>query len=200
MASARQTAANRENAKRSTGPRTAEGKRRSSRNSETHGLTGNSTNFLLLYGENEQAYNQVYVAVYDEWQPENMTQILLVEWLVAINWRLIRLARYEVALIAWAQFRSTVDNAALLKSLPQDGHASIEMFGCAVERIFADGDLLKKLARYERHHLGARERLIKQLKEAKRSTHRTFRQVPKEVRPGEHGNVGSGPELVDGDP
>jgi len=39
MASERQTAANRRNAKKSTGPRSASGKKRSSQNAHRHGLT-----------------------------------------------------------------------------------------------------------------------------------------------------------------
>ena len=51
--SQRQTEANQRNAKKSTGPRTAEGKERSRHNAVTHGLTAEST---ILPGEDASAF------------------------------------------------------------------------------------------------------------------------------------------------
>ena len=55
MASERQIAANRQNAKLSTGPTTADGKTASSRNAITHGLTASRG---LLPGESAEEYEQ----------------------------------------------------------------------------------------------------------------------------------------------
>ena len=54
------TEANRKNAQRSTGPKTPEGKARSSKNALKHGLTSEE---LILPGENPEAYD----ARMDEW-------------------------------------------------------------------------------------------------------------------------------------
>src|SRR5947209_9769583 len=51
--SAAQTAANRHNAKHSTGPRTEEGKRRSAANSTKHGLTSSA---VVLPNESQEEY------------------------------------------------------------------------------------------------------------------------------------------------
>jgi hypothetical protein len=55
MLSDKQLAANRENAQKSTGPRTEEGKRRSSLNATRHGLTGQ---VIVLPEENLAAFNK----------------------------------------------------------------------------------------------------------------------------------------------
>lgn len=55
MATIAQSRANRTNAKRSTGPRTAMGKARSSRNATTHGLLAQD---VLLDNENEQQFEE----------------------------------------------------------------------------------------------------------------------------------------------
>jgi hypothetical protein len=197
MASARQRAANRENAKRSTGPRTAAGKRRSSRNSQTHGLTGKG--ILLLEGEDEEVFQYVQSAIHREWQPETVTQKILVELLIAVNWRLMRSVQFESGVIAWAQSKCGSDRP-LLKSLPQNDYADMKALGCAIERIFTEGDLLTMLARYERDLLKRRADLIEQLQQAKRSHHSTVRQMMEEVRRGHHRDAGGGSQQVEGDP
>jgi hypothetical protein len=53
VATAKQIAANRANAKRSTGPKTAAGKRRSSRNAYRHGLSGALPDDLLTIAATE---------------------------------------------------------------------------------------------------------------------------------------------------
>ena len=55
MASPAQILANRENAQRSSGPRTTEGKQAASRNSTRHGLTGTQ---IVIPGEDASAYQE----------------------------------------------------------------------------------------------------------------------------------------------
>jgi hypothetical protein len=55
MTSEKQLRANKRNARRSTGPRTKEGKARSSQNAVTHGLSAES---ILIPGEDAEQYRQ----------------------------------------------------------------------------------------------------------------------------------------------
>ena len=66
MATAAQIAANQANARRSTGPRTAEGKTASARNATTHGLS--SQDFVVLAGQEEE-FDQFMADLEAEIQP-----------------------------------------------------------------------------------------------------------------------------------
>ncbi len=76
MTTLKQIAANRENAKRSTGPRTAEGKRRASQNAITHGL--HSHDFLTDI-ESEDDYHVFHDQLIHDYQPETATDYILIE-------------------------------------------------------------------------------------------------------------------------
>ena len=67
MTTKRQILANRRNAKRSTGPKTAEGKRRCSQNAISHGLLSRET---LLDGEDPEVFAAVWDQLLGELQPE----------------------------------------------------------------------------------------------------------------------------------
>ena len=68
MSSPAQILANRQNAARSTGPKTPEGKAASSRNATRHGLTGV---FHVLPHEDPAEFEQLAAAVRDEFRPRN---------------------------------------------------------------------------------------------------------------------------------
>src|SRR5579872_1146334 len=89
MATDKQIAANRANAQKSTGPRTARGKAAVRLNSATHGLTAQS---ILTYGEeNELSQLQaVRAALEAEWRPRTVTESLLLDEASACWWRLRR--------------------------------------------------------------------------------------------------------------
>src|SRR4051812_15689636 len=75
--------ANRLNASKSTGPRTSEGKARSSRNATSHGLYCAA---LVLPGESHELFydlRQSYIAAL---KPQNLVELLIVDRLVAAAW------------------------------------------------------------------------------------------------------------------
>ena len=90
------TTANRANAQRSTGPRTAAGKQRSSLNALRHGLTGQT---VVLPSEDLGAYERHTQAFHDEHQPKGATEIQLVQELADIAWRLNRISALEANLL-----------------------------------------------------------------------------------------------------
>jgi hypothetical protein len=92
----RKLAANRENAKRSTGPKTAEGKEASSRNSYKHGIFSNC---LIRQGPLEQPDSELFdttlSAIQTHYQPEGFIEQLLVEKITAETIRFRRLLTFE---------------------------------------------------------------------------------------------------------
>ena len=75
--SEKQFAANRANATKSTGPRTPEGKARSSRNSTVHGLTGKSP---ILPGEDPGDLRALVAQYRDALHPQGQVEEDLVGW------------------------------------------------------------------------------------------------------------------------
>ena len=83
MATDAQIAANQGNAQHSTGPKTAEGKERSSRNSILHGFTGK---FKLLAWENHDEYIDLLFAFGAEHQPQSPAETALIERMAQHFW------------------------------------------------------------------------------------------------------------------
>ncbi len=88
--------ANRTNALHSTGPRTAAGKQRSSRNALTHGLTSRAP---VLATEDSAAYQRHCRQFFDEYQPATPTETQLTQELADTAWRLNRVPLLEAALL-----------------------------------------------------------------------------------------------------
>jgi hypothetical protein len=96
MATQKQIDANRLNAEKSTGPKTAEGKARSSRNALKHGLLAEGA---LLPGESRSDYQAFAEALIEELDPHGPLEERLVERIADCAWRLRRPLRVEVAML-----------------------------------------------------------------------------------------------------
>jgi len=94
-ASGKQIEANRANATKSTGPRTAEGKRRSKMNAVVHGLTAQSS---LLPGEDREELERLSRDLLRQLSPRGVVQRLMAERIVSLAWKLRRVARAEEAI------------------------------------------------------------------------------------------------------
>ena len=98
--SAKQLAANRRNAQESTGPRTPEGKRRSSRNALKHGLL--SKNVVITAGdgaERPEDFRTLLRELQDHFDPRDVIERMLVDRVAAGLWRLRRAQRFEAGAI-----------------------------------------------------------------------------------------------------
>src|ERR1022692_4736418 len=93
MSTEPKTNANRDNSKKSSGPRTAEGKARSSRNSTVHGLTGKSP---ILPGEDPADLLDLAERYHADLKPDGAVEEDLVERRAVATYRLRRIARIEV--------------------------------------------------------------------------------------------------------
>jgi len=97
----RRARANRENAKKSTGPRTPEGKTKSSMNALKHGLLANSVVVPDCPDlESQEHFNELLESLSDEYNPVGVIEQLLVETIAVSYWRLRRALRMEAAEIA----------------------------------------------------------------------------------------------------
>jgi len=95
MASQQQIDANRQNAWKSTGPKTPQGKAAVSRNAMTHGLTAQQA---VISGEDKDEFEATRQSFEDELKPVGPLQTFLVEQIVMAAWRLARIRTLESGL------------------------------------------------------------------------------------------------------
>jgi hypothetical protein len=169
MTSDQQIEANRANARRSTGPKTADGKARSRRNSWKHGLTAE---VIVLRDEEADDFSELREALMEQYDPQSAMECELVERMAGILWRLRRLPTYEAAAL---DFR--VEQAAFRKNewewdenimLTEDGEpkggepnegedllAQSIRLGQALTTDMSYSNSLQKLGRHETSLMGA---------------------------------------------
>jgi len=111
-----QIKANRENAKRSTGPRTEQGKARSRLNALRFGLTADT---IVLPGEDPEELEMLYARIFDDLEPEGDFEEQLVQRIFCCLWRLRRCERVEEELYAYRLLQDIEEDAlAETKPLP----------------------------------------------------------------------------------
>jgi hypothetical protein len=108
MPSDKKNEANRQNALKSTGPRTPEGKATASMNALRHGLLAQQ---VLLPGEDSEALQKLSESLRAELQPSGELENLLVERIIASVWRLRRLGRVEVGIFSWEHHEELAERA-----------------------------------------------------------------------------------------
>src|SRR5215467_5169986 len=92
MATQKQIAANRRNARKSTGPKTPEGRAAVRHNGIKHGLTSSA---LVLEGESQSDFDDLLDSMQAEHQPSTPTEEALVLQIAMAAWRLRRLHHIE---------------------------------------------------------------------------------------------------------
>jgi hypothetical protein len=97
MATEQQIAANRLNAQLSTGPKTEEGRKRSSMNALRHGITGQVT---TMTDEDRAAHDKLSQALIKDLAPEGAMEIQLAQRIATDSWRLNRISAVEDNLFA----------------------------------------------------------------------------------------------------
>ena len=118
-------AANAANAQHSTGPRTPEGRARSSQNARTHGLTARD---LVIAPDEREEFEELLSDYQTDVQPQGAAQQSLFDDLVAAAWNLRRIRRMEVRLccdtsLAAEYLEKELDRRVRYKTC-------IEVFGC----------------------------------------------------------------------
>ena len=132
--------ANAANAQLSTGPRTEEGKRQSSQNARTHGLTAQHA---VVSDEDRAAFDQLRAQLHAETKPQGALQQIIFEELVHSAWNLHRVRAME------AELNASAPDALLTDApLTDDGPAA-------------------KLDRLARHHTRIERAFFRSLRELK---------------------------------
>ncbi len=94
MISEKKLAANRLNAIKSTGPRSVEGKAKSSRNAQSHGLFCRD---VVIAGESEEEFRELRREFIKSLRPQDVVELALVDGMVIAQWKLRRLHAAEKA-------------------------------------------------------------------------------------------------------
>ena len=97
MATQAQVNANQANSQKSTGPKTEEGKARSSKNRLSHGFAS-STRFVP--GEDPEKINLLLDDLISEYQPATPTEQILVEQMAHHHWISLRATRLQDSIVA----------------------------------------------------------------------------------------------------
>jgi hypothetical protein len=109
MSTAAQIAANQANSQHSTGPKTEEGKAKSSLNAVKTGLTGRT---VLLPGDDVEAYRHHLASLEAHYQPATDAEKLLVQSIADTEWRAARIPSLEAGIYALGrlEFASLVEH------------------------------------------------------------------------------------------
>jgi hypothetical protein len=149
MTSARKAAANRQNALKSTRPKSPDGKAAVRLNALRHGLLSEE---ILLPGEDEQALRELAEGLRAELQPVGELECLLVDRITSLLWRLRRLGWVEAGVF-------------IQESYGVVGDSDVSTLGLSFIRDGNGANAFSKLSRYE---AGIERGLYKALHELQR--------------------------------
>jgi hypothetical protein len=163
MATEAQVHANRTNAQKSTGPRTAEGKAAVAQNAVKHGLSGRAD---VIKGEDQAQFDLLREQVFAELVPAGAVETILVERVVSLSWRLKRVERMQNEVFDVLLADEATPLAKLARSLAgdrpeDDGDLAL---GRAVLKDFGTSRVLDRLLMYERRIEHSLHRTLDDLK------------------------------------
>ena len=118
MATKGQIKANRENARKSTGPKTEAGKAASSANALGHGLTAEC--IVVLPDEDADVFERLRAGVIADLAPAGALQEVLAERAAVLLWRLDRVARMEAELFVHGDL--ALDRTSLVRDYTEAMH------------------------------------------------------------------------------
>ncbi|MCH7557536.1 MAG: hypothetical protein IIB56_08785 [Planctomycetes bacterium] len=158
MATEAQIRANQRNAKKSTGPRTSEGKAAVSQNAVQHGLSARQT---IISSESQAEFDLYRERMLSELAPASPMESMLAERIVTLSWRLKRAGRIQNQTIDALNADNTFDPLAKLKqsllfknhdqsqARPSTSAAHLALGRMAIKD-FANARVLDRLLMYER--------------------------------------------------
>jgi hypothetical protein len=110
MVSRKQLEANKTNALRSTGPKTASGKAKSRGNAWKHGLTAKS---FMIGEERPSQFTRFAADLEAHYRPANSMEHVVVDQVATLMWRLRRIPVFEAAVINRGQDSSLLSSALI---------------------------------------------------------------------------------------
>ena len=146
MTTESQRKANRQNAKKSTGPRTEQGKARSSQNGLKHGLLARDA---VMAGEDPAEYDRQLQQLEENIFPKNALEFELVRQVADAQWRLRRITRIEAGLLTHHCDGTTRDaNKWCPETILPDRNGENQLLGKSMQD---HTQALANLARYHSH-------------------------------------------------
>ncbi len=146
MATDAQIQANRENAKKSTGPRTPEGKARVSKNALKHGLLAQDS---VIPGEDPAEFDRHLTTVENTYLPRNYVEKEIVRQIADSAWRMRRLSRIEATVMTAGIERTRVHQQTYRPERTREGHeGKLQLLGASM---YGGTKFLNDLARYDGH-------------------------------------------------
>jgi hypothetical protein len=164
MTSKLKSATSRANGAKSKGPKTAEGREKSSRNSLVHGFT--SKNTIVLACENEDEFQEVLGDYSATYQPGSPVEIGVVDEMVACRWRMQRLRVIETALMDSEMDRELPETET---EVPTDDPGY--RLASAFRRLVDESRAISLVSRYESrlHRIHERcHRILRELQQTRR--------------------------------
>ena len=147
MATNQQAIANKNNAAKSTGPKTEGGKASVSGNALKHGLK--ASKMALLHDEDPKALDELRDALGDELRPSTPLQRTLFDLIVSKLWRLMRVSRIETDIL---EGEVGEDRWNIVASFGADGleaPGTGAVLGRAFRRTVFSKEMLTQVQRYE---------------------------------------------------
>jgi len=171
MATQKQIKANQQNAQKSTGPQTDEGKATVSQNAIKHGLFTDS----VIKGENQAEYEAFHDQFLAELFPVGMVETMLAERLISLWWRLRRAERMQNQAID-SMIENQIDNPMAKRFNMIKWHAKGVKLGDSryvidhlqlgkiASNDWADSRVLDRMMLYERRIESSMTRIMNELK------------------------------------
>jgi len=147
--SARKITANRQNALKSTGPKTPRGKAFSRRNALKHGLFARHFMDFGVHKEDPGQYEELLNGLRADYRPAGTAEKLEVEYIANCWWKRKRLWRYENAVnrvaLRTLGSKELEEKAEICKTQDEEEKAVILLLQSAMKEIEVTGELSRKL-------------------------------------------------------
>ena len=174
VTSLKKVLANRNNAKKSTGPRTENGKAWAKRNAVKHGLRAEH---IITVGENKIEFEELKDQFVKELQPIDIISIQLVNRIVLTAWNLQRSDKIQSGMLAYEMLSYEADEyKSKLKEIHHADFAGSQikvpyqnlLMGLSFLRDCNSSNAMVKLGSYETRMLNRYSQLLEQLKKYKK--------------------------------
>ena len=208
MSSKAQIEANRQNAQKSTGPKTEEGKAAVSQNAIKHGLTARQD---VIATESQELYDLRRDQMLEELNPTGLIEKMLAERIVSLSWRLDRAATMQTdalnsMMVDQCYFPSSAaEHATSPRSYPTRSEYFTPntdlLLGCAVRNDIRDNKVLDRLLMYERRIERSLYKTMAELKNLQQERKRNQQEITKQSHTNHNQNPKNKPNFtLDSDP
>ena len=155
MLSEKQLKANQANAKKSTGPKSADGKKRSSLNAVRHGLTGQ---VVVLPTEDMEAFKQFTSAIVDSFKTADAAEKQLAQSYADLQWRINRATSVESAMYTLGIMEQNAENLTIEHAEAHNAVSNAKTFRNQSREF-------DRIGIYTQRLINSAEKVLKQLKQ-----------------------------------